>query len=222
MVNRTSNRPQQNKANLRAKPGGTRPQGRGTAGKCAKQTQFPAASGTRPSPLGPPASPLGQRQLYKQSQLPPGPKEGQVLGGKGVMVNRTFDEPQQNKANSSIADCGLPERHRATGIRLRRSCRIADWGQTFRLRPAQAIVRNKANLARLGQSQGAEGRKMQNEPNSRLRRAGRGRWGGDRGAIVLNKANSRHLMPAASSVSGGVTFCLNSRPRGGYNPLWQP
>ncbi len=36
----------------------------------------------------------------------------------------------RNKANLPIADCRLPERHRATGIRLRRSCRIADWGQT--------------------------------------------------------------------------------------------
>ncbi len=32
----------------------------------------------------------------------------------------------QNEANSSIADCGLPGRHRATGVRLRQSCRIAD------------------------------------------------------------------------------------------------
>ena len=50
--------------------GGTRPQGRGTAGKCAKQTQFPAEQ-----------------------------KEGQRLGRKGVMVNSTFDRPRQNKAN---------------------------------------------------------------------------------------------------------------------------
>ena len=39
-------------------------------GKCAKQTQFPAEQ-----------------------------KEGQRLGGKGVMVNSTFDRPRQNKAN---------------------------------------------------------------------------------------------------------------------------
>jgi hypothetical protein len=72
-------------------PGGTRPQRRGTAGKCAKQTQLQAASGTPPSPLG-------QRQLYKQSQFPAEQKEGQRLGGKGVMVNSTFDRPRQNKA----------------------------------------------------------------------------------------------------------------------------
>ncbi len=52
----------------------------------------------------------GRGMLYKQSQFPPDQKEGQVLGGKGVMVNTTFDKPQQNKANSPIADCGLPER----------------------------------------------------------------------------------------------------------------
>ena len=34
----------------------------------------------------------------KQSQFPPGQQEGQVLCGKGVMVNRTFDRPRQNKA----------------------------------------------------------------------------------------------------------------------------
>jgi hypothetical protein len=35
----------------------------------------------------------GRGMLYKQSQLPPDQKEGQVLGGKGVMVNSTFDRP---------------------------------------------------------------------------------------------------------------------------------
>jgi hypothetical protein len=65
---------------------------------CAKRTQFQAASGTPPAPLGPPASPLGQRQLYKQSQFPAEQKEGQSLGWKGVMVNSTFDGPRQNKA----------------------------------------------------------------------------------------------------------------------------
>jgi hypothetical protein len=37
--------------------------------------------------------------LYKQSQFPPDQKRGQRLGGRGVMVNRTFDRPRQNKAN---------------------------------------------------------------------------------------------------------------------------
>jgi hypothetical protein len=82
MVNRTVYRPRQNKANLRAKPGGTRPQGRGTAGKCAKRTRFQAASGTPPPPPGPPASPLGQRQLYKQSQLPGATGRDKCLAGQ--------------------------------------------------------------------------------------------------------------------------------------------
>ncbi len=54
-----------------ATPGGTRPGGRETRVKCAKQSQF------RP-----------RRQ------------ERQRLGGKGLMVNRTFDRPRQNKPNS--------------------------------------------------------------------------------------------------------------------------
>jgi len=75
--------------------------------------------------------------------IPATAPDGQGLGGKGVMVNSTFERRRQNKANSGGAgavgllykqtqffDCGLPERHRATGIRLRRSCRVADWAQT--------------------------------------------------------------------------------------------
>ncbi len=34
----------------------------------------------------------------KQSQFPAEQEEGQRLGGKGVMVNSTFDRPRQNKA----------------------------------------------------------------------------------------------------------------------------
>jgi hypothetical protein len=79
MVNRTVYRPRQNKASCpkrgtgavsRRCRAGRGPQGRGTRGKCAKQTQFRAEQ-----------------------------KEGQRLGGKGVMVNSTFDRPRQNKAN---------------------------------------------------------------------------------------------------------------------------
>ncbi len=40
----------------------------------------------------------------KQSQSPPNQQEGQVLCGKGVMVNRTFHRLRQNKANFSMAD----------------------------------------------------------------------------------------------------------------------
>jgi hypothetical protein len=40
----------------------------------------------------------------KQTQFPPQRLEGQRLGGKGVMVNSTFDRPRQNKANSGGSD----------------------------------------------------------------------------------------------------------------------
>ncbi len=71
----------------------------------------------------------------------------------------------RNKANSSIADFGFPERHRATGVRLRRSCRIADWGQPCGRRADRAkrsqfgdgclasegeFCRTKPNLGRMG------------------------------------------------------------------------
>jgi hypothetical protein len=59
-------------------------------GAWEKQTQFQAVSGTPPSPLGPPALPLGQRQLYKQSQFPAGQKEGQVLCAKRSQFGREF------------------------------------------------------------------------------------------------------------------------------------
>ncbi len=67
-----------------------------------------ANSGFRPNPcptmpnkpnLPGGAGAVGRRMLYKQSQFSPEQKEGQRLGGKGVMVNSTFDRPQQNKAN---------------------------------------------------------------------------------------------------------------------------
>ncbi len=53
-----------------ATPRGTRPEGRGTRGKCAKQSQFPADL-----------------------------REGQVACRKGVMVHRTCNRLRKNKAN---------------------------------------------------------------------------------------------------------------------------
>ncbi len=90
------------------------PAGRGTSGKCAKQSQTRASWGiwgtgrrrdehranapNKPNLPGG-AGGAGRGMLYKQSQFPPDQKEGQVLGAKGFMVNTTFDKPQQNKAN---------------------------------------------------------------------------------------------------------------------------
>jgi hypothetical protein len=79
--------------------GGTAPTGRQAS--CTKQTQLPEAGhrgGVRLHRGGRGRGPWGNRA--KQSQFPSDPKEGQVLCGKGVMVNRTFDRPQQNKPNS--------------------------------------------------------------------------------------------------------------------------
>jgi hypothetical protein len=53
----------------------------------------------------------------KQSQFPPRRQEGQRLGGKGVMVNSTFDRLRQNKAN-------LPQRPpRGAGRRIHQPSR---------------------------------------------------------------------------------------------------
>ncbi len=41
---------------------------------------------------------------------------------------------------SQSFDCGFPEPHRATGVRLRRSCRIADWGQPWGRRADRATT----------------------------------------------------------------------------------
>jgi hypothetical protein len=84
-------------------------------GKCAKQTQC-ARRGRG----------AGRGMLYKQSQFPAGQKEGQVLGGKGVMVNRTSDRPRQNKANSHC------DADREIGV------------------PGQPNLRNKANCPKRG------------------------------------------------------------------------
>jgi hypothetical protein len=57
--------------------------------------------------------------LSKQSQLAAARREGQVLYGKRVMVNWTGKGWRRNKANSSIADCGLgvENRRAASGPR---------------------------------------------------------------------------------------------------------
>jgi hypothetical protein len=61
--------------------------------KYAKRTQFRPA---RPST----APPYTWLNCAKQSQFRPRRQGRQRLGRQGVMVNRTFDRPRQNKANS--------------------------------------------------------------------------------------------------------------------------
>ena len=101
----------------------TGPRGPGRRANARNEPNFLAGPGGPPSPLGPPASPLGQRQLYKQSQsrlrragrgpqgrgtrdkcakqtqFPAEQKEGQVVCRKEVMVNGTCNRLRQNKAN---------------------------------------------------------------------------------------------------------------------------
>ncbi len=130
-----------------------------------------------------PDPPYTRLNCAKQTQFPLRGQEGQRLGRKGVMVNSTSDRPRQNKANSGgwdasggttgravawarcakqtqFLDCGFPERHRATGVRLRRSCRFADSGRpgACRLGPARAPCTNKPNCPE---------RTVQNEANFR-------------------------------------------------------
>jgi hypothetical protein len=91
---------------------GGRPGGRG---ECAKQSQFGQKSQvssqrSRWSELQTSHFTLHTRPKAvraKQSQFPPEQREGQVSCRKGVMVNRTCNRLRQNKANSSIADCGF-------------------------------------------------------------------------------------------------------------------
>jgi hypothetical protein len=124
MVNRTGNTLRQNKANSRLRWEGRGQRGVGRGGKCAKQSQFrlhrpgrgPRDMGrgrvqTNPIPSGAGGTraagawdegQMRQTKPIARSGAPrrcPGEqKEGQRLGGRGVMVNRTFDRARQNKA----------------------------------------------------------------------------------------------------------------------------
>jgi hypothetical protein len=101
-------------------PDGTGPEGRGTWGRICQtnpilgKAQWDEATGagdagqsckTNPIRPGQPGRGAGGRRTppghdgAKQSQFAQEQREGQVLGGKGVMVNRAFDRLRQNKAN---------------------------------------------------------------------------------------------------------------------------
>jgi hypothetical protein len=125
MVNSTFDRPRQNKANS-------------PIADCGLRNGY-GRTAARPASLR-------RGQLYKQTQFPGAGKKRQVLGGKGLMVNSTFDGPRQNKANlgkpgwdpgsrfcetnpirwrimrnkpnSSIADCRLPRFARNDMLRI--------------------------------------------------------------------------------------------------------
>jgi hypothetical protein len=89
----------------------------------------------------------------KQSQFPAGQKEGQNLGGKGLMVNRTFDRPRRNKANSGRSPVGRgPWRSIVQNEANSRRTGRVPCGSSLGPRPpvsglSWAIVRNKANCS---------------------------------------------------------------------------
>jgi hypothetical protein len=107
----------------------------------------------------------------------------------------------RNKANSSIAERGFRERHRATGVRLRRSCRIADWGTSFR-RGCRSCKTNPISPV----GGGSGGRNARNEANS----GGVG-WDGGSGTRP-DGPGIRHRMPTPPHGSGHRTIPLPGLP----------
>ncbi len=85
-----------------ATPGGTGPGGRGTTAQNKPNS--------RRRRVGPGLRDGGRGVLYKQTQFGPGPCEGQVLYGQGVMVDYTCRGLRQNKANSRRGRAILPRR----------------------------------------------------------------------------------------------------------------
>jgi hypothetical protein len=91
-------------------------------------------------------------------------------------------------------NCGFPERHRATGVRLRHSCRMADGGSNGELRrddpacgghpaPARAGCTNKPNLP-AGSGPGVEKRACDHAKQSQTW-ASWGIWGTARQGSLL-------------------------------------
>ncbi len=171
MVNSTFDRPRQNKANLRAKPGGTRPQGWGTRGKCAKQTQFPAAGMPHHSsiPLFQGSSPMPVAQ-----NEPNCPKRGTeaVSGGAGWVEGCCTNKP--NSCYYADPEIGVPGRarphptrgaiapnkpnsapRRADWVPGRRKCaKRSQFGPASTLQPG-GMAPNKANFGGSGQESDA-------------------------------------------------------------------
>jgi hypothetical protein len=148
-------------------------------GKCAKQTQFVRRGRGAGRGILYKQTQFAGTNCAKQTQFPEAGKRRQVLGGQGVMVNRTSDRPRQNKANSPIAD----------------------WGQTCRLRPAQAIVQNKPN----SQPHGTRGRSRQTKPIARSGAPRRCR-GADRPGQRTRGASKVNLPPTGPIAPNKANF----------------
>jgi hypothetical protein len=126
----------------------------------------------------------------KQSQFLPEQQEGQVFCGKGVMVNCTSDRPRQNKANlqtwkQRMARITRMNEEGETGqIRV---MSVIRGSRTFSWRPQATLAKQSQFAAGAGWDEGREAN-VQNKPNSRRRRAGRGRRGVGRGANCAKRS----------------------------------
>jgi len=179
----------------------------------------------------------GRGQLYKQSQFPPRRQDRQGLGREGVMVNSTFDGPRRNKANClkrgteavsggwdafggttgravAWARCAKQTQSAPEGPGDTEPCAFGTWHVAVWVFGGKNEG-NEGGQPAIGQDKPAVGSSDQLcETNPIVRRG--------RAALPLPstlRPRLRHRMPIASSVSGGVTFCLNPRHQGGYNPL---
>jgi hypothetical protein len=124
-----------------ATPDGTRPEGRGPAGNCAKQSQF----------CGPAGGPEGE-------MCEKNPILGELRSARPCLAGRA---PVHAKQTQFGPPGGRP------------------WS------PGEENVRNERNLDQPGQ--GADGRKMQNEPNSGRRQPERGQRDVGRGPMCRTK-----------------------------------
>ena len=82
-----------------------------------------------PSRLRPARAVCTNKPNFRQSN-----RKGKCCVGKELWLSGPAKSTGKTKpiarsgAPRRCLDCGFPERHRATGVRLRRSCRIADCG----------------------------------------------------------------------------------------------
>jgi hypothetical protein len=170
----------------------------GTRGERAKQTQFahrprpPGGKMRKTNPISESGPAGAGGWLCKQTQLPAMCRSG----------DRRSREPSvQNKANLSIADCGFPGRHRATGVRLQRSCRIADWRHT------SGGAANCAKRTQFGAARPACGRRsVQTKPIWRAKCAKRTQFAPGR----------------ADGVAAGANRAKRTQFRGGWPPGGYP
>jgi hypothetical protein len=153
---------------------------------CGLRQTNPSPGGVGHTSLTAPPEAAAQTKPIARSgaprRCPPEHEEGQCLGGKGVMVNSTFDRPRQNKANSRQRRVGRGRR----GVDTRQMCKtnpIRPVGG--RPGPGGPTVRNKAKLGQSGVSRGRtvrpEGRLCETNPTRHR--------GPDGRSIVRNKPN---------------------------------